>query len=121
MGHAPLRQAPRLAECERRFAPGRQGEQSFGGFRHPCAPAALSLAARRSGRKRLDYAEARISEYWIVNSLDETVTVLVLAGSAYREHGVFAKGQQVASVCLPDYSLDVASLSTRTDAAPRHQ
>ena len=60
--------------------------------------------------KRLDYAEARIPEYWIVNPLDETVTVLVLAGFAYREHGVFAKGRQVASVCLPDCSLDVASL-----------
>lgn len=60
--------------------------------------------------KRLDYAEARIPEYWIVNPLDETVTVLVLVGSAYREHGVFVRGQPVASVCLPDCSLDVASL-----------
>ena len=39
--------------------------------------------------KRFDYAEAGTPEpeYWIVNSLDEAVTVLVLAGDDYREHG----------------------------------
>ena len=37
--------------------------------------------------KRFDYAEAGIREYWIVNPLDEVVTVLVLAGDEYREHG----------------------------------
>ena len=60
--------------------------------------------------KRLDCAEARIPEYWIVNPLDETVTVLVLRGTAYVEHGVFRRGQQTDSVCLRDCSLDVASV-----------
>ena len=60
--------------------------------------------------KRLDYAEAGIPEYWVVNPLDETVTVLVLRETAYVEHGVFRRGRQTDSVCLPDCSLDVASV-----------
>ena len=60
--------------------------------------------------KRLDYAEARIPEYWVVNPLDETVTVLVLQGSGYVEHGVFGRGQKTESVCLRGCSLDVASV-----------
>ena len=36
--------------------------------------------SRDTQDKRLDYAEAGIPEYWIVNPLDETVTVLVLWG-----------------------------------------
>lgn len=60
--------------------------------------------------KRLDYAEAGIPEYWIVNPLDETVTVLVLQGNAYVEHGVFHRGQQTDSDCLHDCPLDVASV-----------
>ena len=60
--------------------------------------------------KRADYAEARIPEYWIVNPLDETVTVLVLAEGSYVDHGVFRRGQRVRAVCLPDCSLDVTSV-----------
>ncbi len=60
--------------------------------------------------KRADYAEARIPEYWIVNPIDETVTVLVLAEDSYADHGVFRRGQQARSVCLPDCSLDVTSV-----------
>ena len=66
--------------------------------------------SRDTQDKRLDYAEARIPGYWIVNPLDETVTVLVLRGNAYVEHGVFWRGQQTDSVCLRDCPLDVASV-----------
>ena len=60
--------------------------------------------------KRVDYAEVRIPEYWIVNPIDETVTVLVLAEDSYVEHGVFHRGQQIRSVSLPDCSSDVTSV-----------
>ena len=60
--------------------------------------------------KRLDYAEARIPEYWIVDPADETVTVLALTGAAYREHGTFGRGQEVGSPGLPDCVLHVASV-----------
>lgn len=33
--------------------------------------------------KVVDYAEAGIAEYWIVNPLNETITVLTLSDQAY--------------------------------------
>ena len=63
--------------------------------------------------KRLDYAEAGIPEYWIVNPLDETVTVLFLADGAYREHGVFRPGAHAGSALLPGSRSTFGSHSTR--------
>ncbi len=60
--------------------------------------------------KRRDYAEAGIPEYWIVNPMDETITVLTLAGEAYTEHGVFRRGQQAQSACLNGFALGVADV-----------
>lgn len=57
--------------------------------------------------KRLDYAEANIPEYWIVNAIDETITVLQLVGERYEEHGVFQVGSQAGSASLPSFSVDV--------------
>lgn len=50
--------------------------------------------------KRADYAEADIPEYWIVNPLDETITVLRLAGPDYVPHGIFHRGEIASSVLL---------------------
>jgi Uma2 family endonuclease len=60
--------------------------------------------------KRTDYAEARIPEYWIVNPLDETITVLTLRGAAYVEHGVFRRGEDAGSVLLPEFRVSVAEV-----------
>ena len=60
--------------------------------------------------KRGDYAEARIPEYWIVNPMDETITVLTLAGGEYAEHGVFRRGQQAESALLEGFVLGVADV-----------
>ena len=60
--------------------------------------------------KRLDYAQARIPEYWIVNPIDETVTVLVLDGDAYAEHGVFRRNRRAESVCLDGFSVSVTEV-----------
>ena len=60
--------------------------------------------------KRADYAEAGIPEYWIVNPIDETVTVLVLAAAEYRKHGVFRPGQQADSPLLPGFSINVVMM-----------
>lgn len=57
--------------------------------------------------KRADYAEAGIPEYWIVDPLDETITVLELQDSAYVEHGVFHRGEQATSVLLVDLGMSV--------------
>jgi Uma2 family endonuclease len=60
--------------------------------------------------KRRDYAEAGIPEYWIVNPLDETITVLTLQGTAYVEHGNFRRGQQATSALLSDFAVQAADV-----------
>ncbi len=57
--------------------------------------------------KRHDYAEGRVPEYWIVNPLTETITVLQLQGDAYVEAGTFRRGQSAVSVVLPEFSVVV--------------
>ena len=42
--------------------------------------------------ERADYAEVGIPEYWIVNPLDETITVVGLQDRQYVEHGVAPSG-----------------------------
>ena len=56
--------------------------------------------ARDLVEKRGDYALAGIPEYWIVNPLNETITVLRLDGDRYVEHGVFGHGAQATSALL---------------------
>src|SRR5438093_3474593 len=50
--------------------------------------------------KRADYAEGAIPEYWIVNPLDETITVLKLEGGQYIEHGAFRRGETATSALM---------------------
>lgn len=57
--------------------------------------------------KRVEYAAAQIPEYWIVNPIDETVTVLILAGEVYIEHGVFRRGDEASSALLDGFTLQV--------------
>jgi Uma2 family endonuclease len=57
--------------------------------------------------KRGEYAAARIPEYWIVNPMDDTVTVLTLVDQAYVEHGVFRRGDEVSSVLLDGFTVPV--------------
>ena len=60
--------------------------------------------------KRSDYAEARIPEYWIVNPLDETITVLRLEEQGYVEHGLFKRGDKATSFLLTGLSVDVSAV-----------
>jgi Uma2 family endonuclease len=57
--------------------------------------------------KRTDYAEANVPEFWIVNPMTETITVLVLRNGAYVEHGTFGRGQVATSVVLPGFGVKV--------------
>lgn len=63
--------------------------------------------ARDTTLKRSDYAEAQIPEYWIVNPVDETVTVLTLTGEVYAEHGVFHRGERAVSKLLEGFNVSV--------------
>ncbi|HKP51432.1 MAG TPA: Uma2 family endonuclease [Chloroflexia bacterium] len=60
--------------------------------------------------KRADYAEGGIPEYWIVNPLDETVTVLRLEEAEYVEHGQFRRGEMAASALLEGFALSVDAI-----------
>jgi Uma2 family endonuclease len=60
--------------------------------------------------KPVEYAEAGIPEYWIVNPMNETITVLTLAGSRYIAHGVFGRGQTADSVVLNGFATPVDAL-----------
>jgi Uma2 family endonuclease len=60
--------------------------------------------------KRVDYAEGHVPEYWIVNPISESITVLRLDGETYAEAGVYRRGQKAASVLLDGFDVDVSSV-----------
>jgi Uma2 family endonuclease len=62
--------------------------------------------------KKEEYARAGIPEYWLVNPLTETITVYVLDEGleSYREAGIFAKGQDAASVLLEGFTANVSEV-----------
>jgi Uma2 family endonuclease len=60
--------------------------------------------------KPLDYTEAAIPEYWIVNPLDRTISVLTLTGEDYAVHGVFQDDDQATSALLPGFVVSVRSV-----------
>jgi Uma2 family endonuclease len=69
--------------------------------------------------KRDDYAEARIPEYWIVNPLTQTITVLRLGEKSYEEAGVYGRSDSAKSVLMPDFSVGVNEVFD--SALPRKQ
>ena len=71
--------------------------------------------ARDLVTKRREYAEAGIPEYWIVDPRDRTVTVLVLAGDRYAEHGAFAAGAVATSALLPGFAVVVDEVFAELD------
>ena len=60
--------------------------------------------------KRIDYAEAGIPEYWVVDPRDQTITVLELRADGYVEHGVHARGAEAASRLLAGLRVNVAEV-----------
>jgi Uma2 family endonuclease len=59
--------------------------------------------------KRADYAAAGIPEYWIVDPIENCITVLSLAGTAYALVGKFGPGEHAASKLLDGFTVDVAA------------
>lgn len=58
-------------------------------------------------RKRADYAEAGIAEYWIIDPQEKRILVLKLHRGEYLAHGEFVAGQIATSPLLPDFSIAV--------------
>jgi Uma2 family endonuclease len=69
--------------------------------------------------KRLDYAEDRIREYWIIDPRTETVTVLRLADDEYTQAGVYGRGMIASSALLPGSMSGSMSFSTPQLATDR--
>jgi len=67
--------------------------------------------------KPQEYAAAGIAEYWIVDPLLSRITVLVLEGGSYREHGSFAPGQTATSVLLPGFEIRVSEAMAAGEGA----
>lgn len=60
--------------------------------------------------KRGDYATAGIEEYWLVDPVSSSVTVLTLKGEEYAEHGIFRLGDRATSALLDGFSVSVDEL-----------
>ena len=65
---------------------------------------------RDTEEKRVEYGEAGIPEYWIVNPLDETISVMRLAGDAYTLHGRFKRGDLATSALLDGFTIGVSAV-----------
>ena len=57
--------------------------------------------------KRVEYAQAGIPEYWIVDLLSKRILVLALDSESYRVHGDFVPGEVATSATLPGFSVSV--------------
>jgi Uma2 family endonuclease len=57
--------------------------------------------------KRREYAQAGISEYWIVDPQAKIVTVLKLSGKSYKVHGEYERGAIAESVLLKGFQVIV--------------
>jgi Uma2 family endonuclease len=51
-----------------------------------------------------------VSEYWIVNPQNETISILRLSGDAYHEAGVFRRGELAVSTLLVGFSVSVSTV-----------
>ncbi len=60
--------------------------------------------------KRAEYADAQIPEYWIVNPMNETITILALEGMTYADYGLFHRGEQASSARLEGLGISVDGL-----------
>lgn len=65
--------------------------------------------------KRLDYAEAGIPEYWIVDPRTKVITVLMLRGHEYVELGLFNEGDVIESVVVAGFKVDVSQVFSTAD------
>ncbi|PSB52604.1 Uma2 family endonuclease [filamentous cyanobacterium Phorm 6] len=61
-------------------------------------------------RKRAQYAARGIAEYWVVDPIEQVLTVLRLEEGQYVEVGVFRDGEAIVSPMFPQLSLTVQQI-----------
>jgi len=69
-------------------------------------------------QKLIDYAEAKVSEYWIIDPERQTVLVHLLTGDQYSVHGEYGRGQVAISALLAGFGVDVGSLFATAESIP---
>ena len=71
--------------------------------------------------KRIEYAKAGISEYWIIDPEKELITVLVLKSrqKIYAEFDTFHKGQRATSKLLRGFGVDVTEALSQKPKRPK--
>ncbi len=69
-------------------------------------------------QKLIDYSEANVGEYWIVDPHRRLVTVHHLIDGHYVVHGEFSTGGQANSRLLPEFDVDVTALFAAIDEIP---
>jgi Uma2 family endonuclease len=60
--------------------------------------------------KPADYAAAGISEYWIVDPKEKTITVLTLENGEYQTLGLYGAGEYAKSRLLEGFAAEVAAV-----------
>ncbi len=60
--------------------------------------------------KRAIYAEAGVPEYWIIDPVEDNITVLELAGSDYSERATLGRGDTLATPTIPGFELELNQL-----------
>ncbi len=68
--------------------------------------------------KLIDYAAAKVAEYWIVDRERNVVIVHALVGGAYSVLGEYLRGQIAASWLLEGFAIDVAALFAAAENIP---
>lgn len=66
----------------------------------------------------IDYAAAKVAEYWIVDRERQAVIVHGLVGGAYSALGEYVRGQIAASRLLEGFAIDVAALFAAAENIP---
>lgn len=61
-------------------------------------------------QKRREYAEAEIDEYWIVDPLSETISVLARIGLEYQVSGEFRNSEIARSQLLSGFTVSVSDI-----------
>ena len=72
--------------------------------------AEASNTERDKVTKRREYAQAGIPEYWIVDPVDSSISVLTLHGSDYTLHGKFVSGETASSLLLDRFTVEVSAV-----------
>lgn len=89
---------------------GRRNEQYWDGADLVMEVVSPDDPQRDTVQKRAEYAAAGIPEYWIVNPLDQTITVLTLEGAEYTAVQVCGRGEMAKSILLTGFEADVSAV-----------